>query len=77
MRGRVSHMAHGKHLINSQGPGWFFFGLCCAAYRILASRPVTEPGPIAVKVQRLNHWTTREFPILFFPSLLNISANDC
>ena len=33
-----------------------------AACGILAPQPRMEPGPSAVKVQNLNHWTAREFP---------------
>ena len=63
MRGGVSHMAHGKHLINSQGPGWFFFWLCCAAYRILDLPPRIAPMPPTGEMLSLNRWTTREFHI--------------
>ena len=33
---------------------------------ILVPRPGIEPGPSAVKVQSLNHWTTREFPSVHY-----------
>ena len=32
---------------------------------ILVPRPGIEPGPSAVEVLSSNHWTTREFPIIF------------
>ena len=44
----------------------FFFWLCCAACGILVLRPGNKPGPLAVKVPSPNHWTTREFPALFY-----------
>ena len=40
--------------------------LYCLAYEILVPQPGIEPRPSAVKVQSLNHWTTREFPTLIF-----------
>lgn len=36
----------------------FLFVVC----GILISKPVIEPGPLAVKAQIPNYWTTREFP---------------
>ena len=32
----------------------------CVSCGILISQPETEPGPLAVRVQSPNHWTTRE-----------------
>ena len=32
------------------------------AFRVLVSQPGIEPITPAVKVQSLNHWTTREVP---------------
>lgn len=65
MRGCVNHMAHGKPLINSQVPGWFFFffWLHCAAYRILDLPPRIAPMSPTGEVLSFNHWTTREFPL--------------
>ena len=37
------------------------------AYKVLVPPPGMEPGSLAVKAGSLNHWTTREFPML--PSL--------
>ena len=37
-----------------------------AACKILLPPPGIEPVPSAVKVQSSNHWTTREFPPIFF-----------
>ena len=48
----------------------FLFLAHCMACRILVPRPGIEPGPSAVKVPSLNHWTAREFPVSFF---LNVS----
>ena len=44
-------------------PFFFFFWLHHTACRIIAPQPGTEPGPLAVRLQSPNHWTTREFPI--------------
>ena len=44
----------------------FLIGSCCEACRILVSQPGIKPGPSAVRPQRANHWTTGEFPVLFF-----------
>ena len=41
---------------------WSFFWLCLAACGTLVPRSGIEPGPLAVKVQSLNHWTAGEFP---------------
>ena len=45
-------------------PHFFFFFKCpqCSACRILFSQPEIEPGPLAVKLQNLNHWTASGFP---------------
>ena len=43
---------------------FFFFGLRRAAYNILVPQPGIEPIPLALRVQSLNHWTTREVPII-------------
>ena len=44
------------------------FGFVCLflAYGILVPRPGSEPGHLAMRVQSPNHWTTREFPRVFF-----------
>ena len=47
---------------------FFFFWLCHTACGILVHRPGIEPVPLAVEAWCLNHWTTREVPIL--PSFL-------
>jgi hypothetical protein len=44
--------------------------LCLGALRILVPRPGMEPMPPALGVWSLNHWTTREVPILTSWSLL-------
>ena len=51
----------------------FFFWLCCAVCGILVPQPGIEPGPLAVKAQSCNHWTTMEFPILLFLLLLEVA----
>ena len=43
-----------------------FFGACLAACGILVPQPGIEPGPSAVAVWGLNHWTAREFPCCFY-----------
>ena len=45
---------------------FFFFWPHHAPCGILVPRPGIEPGPTAVKAPRPNHWTTREFPHIFF-----------
>ena len=35
--------------------------------RDLVPGPGMEPGPPALEVRSLNHWTTREVPYLLFP----------
>ena len=42
------------------------FWPCHAIRGILVPRPGTELRPSAVKAQSSNHWTTREFPSLYF-----------
>ena len=44
----------------------YFFSLHHVACGILVPWPGMEPAPLAVKVQSLNHWTTRQFPSLVF-----------
>ena len=39
---------------------FFFFG--CTTYQILVPQPGIKLAPPTLKVQRLNHWTTREVP---------------
>ena len=41
------------------------FGLCHVACRILVPLSGIKPVPPAVEAQILNHWTTREIPLLF------------
>ena len=43
----------------------FFFCLHQAACRILVSWPEMEPMPSALEAQSLNHWTAREFPVIY------------
>ena len=35
------------------------------ACRTLVPQPGIEPAPSAVKAQSPNHWTTKEFPLIF------------
>ena len=44
--------------------GFLIFVGCCfgLAAWILVPLPGVEPGPLALKAQSLNHWTTREVP---------------
>ena len=37
-----------------------------AACRILLAQPRIEPQPATVRAQSPNHWTMREFPVLYF-----------
>ena len=48
----------------------FWFWLHCAACGILVPQPGIAPRPLAVKAQSSNHWTTREFPWLFFENFV-------
>ena len=41
----------------------FVFWLHCVACGILVSWPRIRPAPLAVEVQSLNHWTSREVPL--------------
>ena len=41
----------------------FFFWLHRVAWGILVPRPWIQPGPHALEVKSLTHWTTREVPI--------------
>ena len=44
----------------------FFVGPYHAACGILVPWPGTEPGPLAVRAQSPNYWTTGELPICKF-----------
>ena len=43
---------------------WGFFCLFCAACRILVPWSEIKPAPPALEAQSLNHWTTREVPVM-------------
>ena len=49
-------------------PAFFFHFFGCAAWasRILVPQPRIEPVAPTVEVWSLNHWTTREAPVVFF-----------
>ena len=47
----------------------FLFLACQVACGIFVPQPGTEPGPLAVRVQSPNHWTSREF-------LAHVSENE-
>ena len=49
--------------------------LVVACMRDLVPRPGMEPGPPALKVWSLTHWTTREVPKLVFLILTIFSIN--
>ena len=57
-------------LLNLEKNFFFFSLLCLGALRILVPRPGMEPMPPALGAWSLNHWTTREVPILTSWSLL-------
>ena len=42
-------------------------------YGILVPQPGIEPRPSAVRVRSPNHWTAREYPVIF--SVENIEIN--
>ena len=44
----------------------FFFLLSCASPAVLAPQPGSERGPLAVKAQSSNHWTTRGLRVWHF-----------
>ena len=52
----------------------FIFLPHCVACEILVPRPGIEPGPSAVRVQSLNHWTARKFPTVAFRQQHSMSA---
>ena len=43
---------------------FFFVHVAWITGLILVPRPEIEPRPSAAKVQSLNHWTVKEFPVL-------------
>ena len=43
---------------------FFFFGHTTQQAGILVPQPGIEPTPPAVEAQSLNHWTTREVPVI-------------
>ena len=56
-------------------PYFFGGGAPCKICRILIPQPETEPGPLAVKVQNPNHWTTWEFPMVDFNCSSSVVKN--
>ena len=57
--------AHRRHGHSSFLLGHFnFFLVSCTACVILVPRPEIEPMPLALEMQILNHWTTREVLLL-------------
>ena len=51
-----------------------FFGFVCnaqAACRILVPQAGTEPWPLTLKVLSPNHWTIREFSLVFYKILIH------
>ena len=53
----------------------FGFWLCHKACGILVPQPGIEAGPTEVTTVSLNHWTTREFPIVCFNISLWITTS--
>ena len=49
-------------------------GLCCVGCGILVPRPGFEPGPLAVKAQSPNHWTSREVPKIHLLTTMKMHA---
>ena len=49
----------------------FFFGLHHAAFGILVPQPGIESITPAEEIQSLNHWTTRQVPMINFFSVVN------
>ena len=52
----------------------FLAGMCYMACRILVLQPGIEPRSTTVRVPVPNHWTAREFPILYHSCLIFISS---
>ena len=55
----------GKLVCEYRWSCFLFFLPCCVTCGILVPWPGIEPGPSAVRVQNLNHWTAREFSRCF------------
>ena len=49
---------------------FFFFGLHRKTCRILVPWPEIKSTPYALETQNLNHWTSREVPIIFNQTFL-------
>ena len=45
---------------------WLCWVLVAACMRDLVPQPGVEPGPLALGVRSLTHWTTREAPVISF-----------
>ena len=45
--------------------GFFLFCFVLMSRGILVPQPESVPGPLAVRMQSPNHWTTKEFPEVF------------
>ena len=58
-------------VIASRKSSWTFYFLAapCAACENLVPCPGIKPTPSALEAQNLNHWTTREVPLLYFLNL--------
>ena len=58
------HLEKQTHIFNYLFFSFLFSWQCCTACGLLAPWPGIEPPPLALEVQSLNHWTTREVPQL-------------
>ena len=54
---------------------WFYF-IVLHSMLDLVPRPGIKPTPPALEVWNLNHWTTREVPIILFFTLRNVHSLD-
>ena len=65
---------HQFHVVQSNFFFLFlFFWPCHMAFRILVPQPGIEPGSPAGEAWSPNHWTPREFPVIF---ISYVSCND-
>ena len=70
----LKHIINGRNINALVSSSEHFFFFCCVACGILVPRPGIELVPPALEAWGLNHWTTREVPLLFFSSSSNPSV---
>ena len=60
----LKHIINGRNINALVSSSEHFFFFCCVACGILVPRPGIELVPPALEAWVLNHWTTREVPLL-------------